>query len=282
LDDLAGIVASSGLTSGRLQKKTPPPPIPREPATPWDRRTVILLASAGGVIALLLIVILILAFRDRSGGTVASTDQGTGQTVASSGGSPSVPPSPPAATVAPNFLGQTIDAATVAYVLDRGGYSHESRRLDLLKSALLSSVKSLGPNRRFQVVFWEIANEQPLAYPIEGTRPATVESINDLRAFLDQVYSVGSTEEVTALHVALKSKPQAVMFVPIRGLAEEQQALATRVLRERAGENAQGTKFYCFTLGQTEWAPAMRQISDSTGGAYRDVPVDELNKFANP
>jgi len=26
----------------------------------------------------------------------------------------------------------------------------------------------------------------------------------------------------------------------------------------------------------------MRQISDSTGGAYRDVPLDELNKFANP
>src|SRR4051812_46257721 len=109
LDDLAGFVASSGLTSGRLQKKTPPPAAPREPTTPWDRRTIVLLASAGGVIALLLIVILILAFRDRSGGTVASGDQGTGQTVSSSGGGSSAPPTPPPASVTPNFLGQTID-----------------------------------------------------------------------------------------------------------------------------------------------------------------------------
>jgi hypothetical protein len=284
LDDLAGIVASSGLTGGRLQKKTPPPATPDAPATPWDRRTLILLSSAGGVIALLLIVILIMAFRDRSGGTAAApSDQGTGQTTAVTGGGPSVPPVAPAANTSPSFLGQAIDAGTVAYVLDRGGYSHESHRLDSLKTALVNSVKSLGPNQRFQVVFWEITGEQPHAYPTEGPRPANAESVNGLQAFLDnQIYPVGTTQEVAALHLALKSKPQAVMFVPIRGLAEEQQTLAARVLRERAGESAQSTKFYCFTLGQTEWAPAMRRISDSTGGAYRDVPLDELNKFANP
>ena len=281
LDDLAGIVASSGLTSGRLQKKAPPPAAPEVPPSPWDRRTIILLSSAGGVIALLLIVILVMAFRDRSGGTVAISDQGPGQTPPMMEGGPPSPPAIPVNT-SPNFLGQPIDAGIVAYVLDRGNYSHESHRLESLKTALVNSVKSLGPNRKFQVVFWEITGDAPKAYPPEGTHLANAEGINELKAFLEDIYSVGTTQEVSALHLALKSKPQAVMFVPIRGLAEEQQTLATRVLRERAGENAQTTKIDCFTLGQTEWAPAMRQISDSTGGKYRDVPLDELNKFANP
>ena len=48
LDDLAGIVASSGLSSGRLQKK--PSSAARVMAPLKDRKTMIILASAGGVI----------------------------------------------------------------------------------------------------------------------------------------------------------------------------------------------------------------------------------------
>jgi hypothetical protein len=280
LDDLASIVASSGLTSSRLQKKTTPPPDPEAPSTPWDRRTVILLSSAGGVIALLLVVILILAFRDRSGGTLAPTpDQNTGQPSALTSSNPPAPPvTPLPASTSANFLGQPIDAQTIAYVLDRGSYSQNSHRLDLLKAALLNSVKSLGPGRRFQVVFWGVNNAPPLAYPGDGPRPASPEGIKGLETFLDQqIYPLGTTDEVSALNLALKSRPPVVMFVPIRGLTDELQTIASRVQR---GERSDA-KFYCFTLGQPEDDPAVRTVFKQTGGDYRDIPFDQLNKFAN-
>ena len=44
----------------------------------------------------------------------------------------------------------------MVYVLDHGASSSAEGRLSLLKSALISSLRSLVLQRRFQVIFWQV------------------------------------------------------------------------------------------------------------------------------
>ena len=61
LDELANIVASSGLASARLKNPGQPEPPAITPApTRIDRKTLYIVASAGGIILLLLIIIIVL------------------------------------------------------------------------------------------------------------------------------------------------------------------------------------------------------------------------------
>jgi hypothetical protein len=284
LDDLAGIVASSGLTSSRLQKKPTPAP-QKTPATTWDRKIVAIVASAGAVILILLGVIIFLAVRDHP------TDGGETQQIVNN--NPSTPPptgnslgaGDPGRNLAPptklaNFLGEPVTEQTVAYVIDRGGSSGEGSRLDLIKAALLRSLASLGPERRFQLVFWTLPNGEPAAWPKTGTKPATPENIAAVQTFLDEeIYPYGATNASAALRKALKSNPGVVMLLPIKSVAGDQTTFAKDVLDLRKEARSQ-VKIHCFSLEQPVWAPSLDQIAGVTGGVHNVVTLDKLRQYA--
>jgi hypothetical protein len=292
LDDLAGIVASSGLSSSRLQKKAPP--APEKPRTiAWDRKIVAIVASAGVLIALLLGVIIFMAVHDRP-----SDGGGDGPPIVATGNNKGAPPADgvptgpgagtpdagrivePPTTKLPNFLGEPLTEQTVTYVIDRGSSSFEGDRLNLIKAALLRSLASLGPERRFQVVFWTIEKGEVPAWPKTGTQLATPENIAAVQTFLEnEIYSHGATDPSAALTKALKSKPGVVVLVPIKPLAIDQAVFSKQVLDLRRAANSDA-RFYCFSLDQTSWAPGLEQIAGVTGGPYKNVTLDKLRQYA--
>ena len=275
LDDLAGIVASSGLSSSRLQKKSPPPAVAKPAGAAWDRKVVAIAASAGGLIVLLLGVIISMAVRDRTGDAAPDPQTTQPPLVASrNDGGPS-----PAAPKGPAFLGQPVTQQSVVFVLDRGGYSRTDNRFQLLRSALLLALKSLTPEQRFQVVFWNVPREQPQAWPASGTAVATPENVAQCKEKLvEMVAEGGATEETAALATALKSQPQAIVLVPIKPFPTEQDAFANRVIAQCATANFKGS-VYCFSLGQPDWGSGLNRLAKSLRGDYRDVPLDELRRL---
>jgi hypothetical protein len=278
LDDLAGIVASSGLSSSRLQKKSAPPPVKAAPGPVWDKKIVAVVGSAGGLIVLLLGVIIFMAVRDRTGEPQPVHDNVPSPPVASGGNEGKRQPVPAPAN-SPAFLGQAITEPSVAFVLDRGNFSKEEGRFQLMRQALVNSLKSLTPDQQFQVVFWNVEKERPFAWPAGGMLPATPQNIAECREkLIEPMFEGGVTEEKAALETALKSRPEAIVLVPIKGL-NDQHAFASRVISQRAAANSKA-KIYCFSLAQADWGVGLNLIAKSTGGEYRDVRLDELRRFA--
>src|SRR5213075_429414 len=124
------------LASSRLQRKTPA----TSEAAPRDRKLLIILSASAAVIVLLLGIIILLALRGNSGD---STAQNNPQNNNPAPQNPVVIPK----TRTPNFLGQALTENTIAYLLDRGDASKNENRFDMMKQAVINSVKSLGPER---------------------------------------------------------------------------------------------------------------------------------------
>jgi hypothetical protein len=294
LDDLAGIVASSsGLSSGRLQKKLPSARVTaaarregggtrKSVPAPKRSNTTMIIAAAGGVIALLLVVIIVMATRDKGGPEAAANPDG-----GTSGGT--TPPSVvgpnntnnnnvirPPVVRGPSFLGQPLTEASVVYVLDRGQASASESRLDLLKKALASSLKSLGPQRRFAVMFWHVRGEKGTTWPARGLQNATPENISTAMAEVDQVYATGQTRPPDDLDKAFKSGAEAVVYVPIKSFAPDEKEIIEPVRKARGNSKA---KVYCFSLESSDLGPMLGKLAGETKGAYRDVPLGALREM---
>lgn len=298
LDDLASIVASSGLSSSRLKKK-PESTVPAARASTGapakQNNTVMLLAIAGCVIALLLGVIILMAIQNRPGGTDTSVAGGNGGAgggpAATPGGNttpaanvtPSTPTTPTtpgiAKAIGPSFLGQSIFEESVVFILDRGSAS-QGERLEGMKQALLASIKSLGPQRTFMVVFWAPEGGHTYTWPKDGQtlHHAHAKNIAEVRAALDEVNAFGQTNPKSAIERALKVKPAAVVFVPVKTFLPDDFQASVMKARAAAKSNA---KFYCFSLYQPELAPYLRPLAQETGGAYKDVSLPELRNAGN-
>lgn len=282
LDDLAGIVASSGLTSGRLQKKAGSAPATKKKQ---DHTLTIVLASAGALVVLLLGIIIFMALKDR--GPVEekpqTPDNGLHSTVPENtttpnGGNPTTPQtessSPPAVITTPNFLGQPLNENSVVYVIDRGSASQTEGRLELAKQALLRSVRSLGSDKKFGVAFWYMEGNKPMLFPSSGLRPATQENINALQEFLDQIYVMGQTKTSLALDHACKTGAEAVVLMPMKILLDD--GFVNGVMTARGKSKA---KLYCVTLEQPDLATWLKKIASLTHGAYRDVSLAEARRI---
>jgi hypothetical protein len=285
LDDLAGIVASSGLSSKRLQKsQTASRPAAARKPKPKDNKTLVILSVAGAVIALLLGIIIFMAVRDKSAGdgiaqndnnqtgsgTGSGTSTGNPAKTTATGGTNNVTPPPPRTRV-PNFLGQPLTDPTVAFVLDHGQASLNDGRLDLMKRALISSLRSLRPDQKFAVMFWQLDEKKPEAWPKSGLESPTPENIEKVQKFLDDVYGAGQTHKSAALELALKSGAQTIVVVPIKTFLNDN--FYTTTMNTRGQSTA---KIHCISLQQPDLAPHLKKVADATNGAYRDVPLQDL------
>lgn len=297
LDDLAGIVASSGLASMRLQEKKKEGITAPSSAGQQNNKTLLIAVSAGGVIVLLLGIIIFMALREKpdaanggdAGGGMGTqqtnnTNGGAGGTNTSNTGNNNTNITPPTVIAAPkkeppHFLGQPLNEQSVAFVLDRGAASQTEGRLDLLKQALLHSLRTLGPDRKFAVLFWYIDGTKPMQFPPSGLKAATPDNIAELQKFLDDVYGVGQTRMSNAMSIAFKTGAEAVVLVPVKTFLDEKFHPQVMSLRTIAKSTA---KVYCVTLGQPDIAPQLKKIATDTQGAYRDVPMGEARAMVGP
>ncbi len=263
LDDLAGAVASSGLSSRRLTRPQTAGAAPGRPAPAPRGRGVAAFAAAGVVIVALLGVIAYLATRGTAP-TPAAVDPTINR--------PGVPVTPTPA--GPHFCSTPLAGDTVVYVLDCGFATQEI--FPALKDATLKSVASLGSDRHFQIIFWPATGDDPVAYPATSPTYATKDNVDAARRALDDVSAFGQTDAKPALALALRQAPDMVVLATAKSWALDD-AWAKDVL---AARGSAAVRVDTFSLGPAtapaDATPALKAVADRTGGTYAVVTNDDL------
>ncbi|HWE93993.1 MAG TPA: hypothetical protein VG269_08530 [Tepidisphaeraceae bacterium] len=282
LDDLAQAVASSGLSNSGLggsgsglsnsgfHAATSRPSLrsagPVQPAAPAqtppqeqrERKSVPLvplLVIGGAIFVVLIGVCVFLAMRGGSGPT--STTGGGG------GSGTSV-------TAGPNLCGVSITAPTVVYVIDRGNAT--ANVFDPLKAAVYRSLESLGPDRKFQVLFWNNGGDD-VAYPADATANATPEEIEKCKRALQDLVGADNSHLRSALDKAMARQPGAIVIATGKDRLDDDDERALANAQEAAAGGK--TKFYTFSIGSSD-NPLLKIAASATGGQYRQVTEAEL------
>ena len=258
----SGLRASAGgaapATRVRVATFAPPP-------SKWQRHRTLILSAAGALCAIVLVAVLAGAF---SGGATS----GPAAPVISSGVQPTSaqPPGQPVAQPEPHFCGLPLkDERVVVYLLDRGNATGEM--LGDLKEACYRSIQSLGPQRKFQVIFWDNGTT-PAAYPTAGPTFATPANLEAARKALDNVHAHGQSDATAALSQAFAADPGAVVLATAKAY-ELDDAFVRTVQRVRASNRV---KVHTVALGSAESAGALRLVAKSTGGEFRAVTAANL------
>jgi len=260
LDDLADVVQSSGLSDARLRKQPASPP-------PRPKNLMPLLGLAAAVIIVLVVVVLALAFRGSASSKVSSVPEVD----------PSVPDhsatfSPPAQVLTPSFCGVPIDQSVVVYVIDNG--SSSAGVLDAMESALFKSIESLGPDRQFQVLFW---NPETETYPTAGQPAFAVkDNIDAARKKLQDVAAAGSTDPLASLQRAFADEPGQILLMTAKA-GDLDDSLVDQVIKIRGKSKA---KIDCFAVNGVPDEKVLKKIASASGGVFAPVSGAQLKGFA--
>jgi len=249
LDDLANVVTSSGLNSGRLRR-------PRQDE--GKKKFALLLSIAAGVIVLLLIVLAVLMMR-LGQSSVPTVQQG-------------VPTITQPTNTEPNFLNVPINESNVAYVLDRGDSSREV--FDSLKNAAFASIATLGPGRRFQIIFWN--NGEDFSFPLGQPIAASADNLNAARKSLEDVSAVGRTTPKSAIEKATLNNAQVVLLVTAKAW-DLDETFTQEVLILRGSSKF---KIHTFAIGDPGMGNALKSLAEKTGGTFQVIDKAGLKEVA--
>jgi hypothetical protein len=219
----------------------------------------LILAGAGGA-ALLCVVLGFLLF----GKTTPTNVTGPGGGGSSVGGSTTV--------AGPRFVNVPLDGSRVVYVLDCGSASQNI--FDPLKHAVYQSLKSLGPEREFQVILWQRGGgeEKPVAYPENGTARATPDHIAACQAKLADEIGQGSTQVDEAIQLAMVRQPDAVVLATAKQYLDEK--FVQVVEQARAGADV---KIHAIDMGGD--SEPLKEIARKSGGRYITVTREVLERL---
>jgi hypothetical protein len=285
LDELAEIVASSGLARGSLSK----PPTQVEGEIPTARAPVAkqkqkknammpMLIGAGVVIVILVGVVIYMATRPPSHGpdNVAkpqATDGGIDSSSTPDHSSTPEKPVPPPVPVGPSFAGVSLPSGNVAFLLDRS--QANDLILDAAKAAAYRAVRSLGPDRKFQIIFWHRQDEGIVAFPDDGMAPATGDNVDAAFKRFEDVVSYGTTDLKPTIQKALKSNPSTVVILTAKGFNLEESDVAA----VEAAVKDHPVKIDTFSIGEAE-SVVLKQIAEKTGGEYHELSDKKLRSIA--
>ncbi|HEV7299314.1 MAG TPA: hypothetical protein VGN72_08115 [Tepidisphaeraceae bacterium] len=265
LDDLADIVASSGLAGSGLTSRR----LSRTPATPGAgaaaQKPKLMPMIVGGAAMGVVVVAAIAYFATRgdatagAGGDVVTAVDGDGGASAA------------AAVRGPAFAGVSLDGNNVIYVLDRGSGTREV--FELMKLATLRSIGSLGNDRKFQVIFWDNTSDE-MMFPETGPTYATAKKIEELRTFLDGAAAFGATDAGPALAKAYAQSPDTVVLATGKGPDLNDEFIAG-VDAARKGANI---RTHTFSLGEGG-SDALKSIAEKTNAQYQHLTPRQLDAF---
>jgi hypothetical protein len=260
LEDLADIVQSSGLSNADLRKpksSAPPPPPPKN-LTP-------LLGLSVGVIVVLLVLVLFLVLHNNSPAPKPVTGENTSNITTDNN------PSPAQAAAAPSFCGVPIDQPVVVYVIDNGSSSADV--FDAVKTALFHSIDSLGPDRKFQILFW---NPDTPAYPSSETTFAVKENVDVAKKKLLDVTASGSTDPVASLTSAFGNNPGQIILITAKA-GELDDSLVSKVMALRGTSKS---KIDCIAINGVPDDKVLAKIASQTGGQFLPITDSKLRSFA--
>jgi len=161
-------------------------------------------------------------------------------------------------------------STSVGFLVDRGDATRNS--LPDVKRAIIKSLETLGPTRRFQIVFWAV-DEQVAAIP-ETPLPANSVNISQLQQPLEGVSEGRSTDILPALIKSLSYNPSDIVIITAKGWQLDD-SFADQVLAARP---ANGPRVHVIVLGDD--SIALRRIAETTGGDYRLYSSERFQQLA--
>lgn len=251
LDELATIISSgSGLEHGAPGEKKPAKS--RSSMTLW-------LSIAGTVIVILVVVVIVLLMQRSETPPIATNLTST----------PVEVPKPD-----PNFCGLPISQTTIVYLLDRGDSSRET--FAALKNATYKSIESLGPTRRFQILFWH--NGEEAGFPlVSGPVLATPENLKAAKQSLDEIAAFGKTDIAPALKRAMAGNPSVVILATGKAW-DLDDAFTTNVLELRGNST---TPIHTIALGDPGSSTALKTLAEKTSGKHATLTPAALKAMAD-
>jgi hypothetical protein len=255
LDELAGIV-SSGLTSNRLTK-------PAKSTEPGKQMMMPIIIASTVIAALLLVIIVILISR---GSSTSSSGPGSTGTSTSTGGA-----TPAVSANSPSFCGAALDGNTIIYLLDCGSATKDY--LGELKDATIKSVGSLGPDRKFEILFWN--NGTDGAYPENTTTYASTDNISAAQKAIDDVAPFGQSDVKAALQIAIAQHPDTIIIATGKGWDLDSKWLDDVM----AIRGSSPVKIHTFNLGTNGESAPLKKLASQTGGTYRELSQGDLRTF---
>ena len=261
LDELAEVVTSSGLAGSGLSSRSPRPAGSVAAPVQKSNMTMILGVAAIVVIALLIVILIVVTRRDPAA-TMAGQPTGTG-------GAKTGAVTPAASN--PSFCGVQLEHPSIIYLLDRG--SSTQAPFGSLKEATLKSIATLGPERRFQILFWD-NGQDPGAFPplLSYANPGNLETV---RRQTDEVYAFGATDAAPALAKAIAQRPAAIIIATGKG-ADLDDAFVQMV---KDTKKDLSVVIHTFAIGSGGPSAALKAVAEMTGGEYRELSEAELSKF---
>ncbi|MBV8781990.1 MAG: hypothetical protein JO353_11385, partial [Phycisphaerae bacterium] len=254
---LAGLDKSSRLDSSAIS-------VPPKPS-----RTPLVIALAGGCVVLIGVVIWLVMTRNT--GTASNAPSVAPNTIAA--GDSSNNAAQPTAAGQPQFCGIPIMGTSVIYLLDRGNSANQI--FDSLKQATYGSLATLGPNRKFQVMFWDNHSDD-ISFPPSEPTFATPENITACTKALDDVVAFHQSTVTGPLKKAVAENPDVIVIVTAKGF-ELDDAFAADV---RSIMQGSGVKLDTVSLRGAECEP-LKKLAKEFGGAYKAVSDSDL-RAASP
>jgi len=258
LDELAEVVHSSGLQHNSLMHK---PPAGTGKAN--NRNTLIF---GGVILAALIVVIIMLVSR---GGNAVSNSGGSDQNPApDQTGNPKATAPKPQIISGPSFGPIEITGNTVVYLIDDGSAAQDS--LESIKQVCLRSVRSLGLDRRFLILFWRPATP---AYPADFT-PITASSANadDAKIHLTDIVAYGATQVDDALKRAIAAQSDEIVLITAKG--DYMDADWQKNVMAIRGKSP--VKIDCVGIGDSQDQGVLPNLADATGGKFARISVNAL------
>jgi len=169
----------------------------------------------------------------------------------------------------PSFVGLPLSGRSVVYVLDRGTGTRDAFS-DLLE-ATFKSIETLGPDRQFQIQFWDNGTD-PLAFPIASMVSATPANVQEARVKLQDAYAFGQSTYSQALKKGLDHAPDSLVVATGKAF-ELDDAFATAVSRRA------GVKVYILAINGSGGSNVLQTVAQKTGGAYVEMSTSELRSL---
>lgn len=286
LQALAQVVASSGLGSGltgtglRSAGHQQRAAAPAEATSLTDRKPLLIAAAIIGAVLLLAIGGTLAYLAGRSSGKTEGAGSGASSNTATA--DPAVKPPPdqdpvkpatPGNPASPNYMNAPLAGPSVVYILDRGQGTADT--FDAIKGAAHLSILSLGPDRKFQILFWD--RDGTVVTAPDSLKPATEAAVKEATKVMADVFVGGQTKIAPAIEKAITLNPAEIVIATGKyGLDDE---FVKSVLEARKSSTA---KIHTFSLGRSGSPEPLKQIAEKTGGRFTEVsgPAD-LRNFAS-
>jgi hypothetical protein len=288
LDELADVVASSGLSGSGMGSGLSKQAKLREKPAPAPKNKLMPLLVIGAIVIILLLGVVIGLLMKGSGGGENKESPAPAEPGKSTAGKmePAVaPPSPaprPEAAVplpalpapdpkvtGPAFFGVKVDEPSIIFLIDRGSATHES--FEYMKMACLNALDTLRPEQKYQIIFWKLDKDrEPVIIPRELTAAGNKGELKKTADAVEEVTSFGQSDLKPALEKAFAAKPAAVVIATGKPLDD---GFVKWVIDAR--KNA-AVKVHCLSMVEPSSNKPMRDVAGKTGGTFKFISLSEL------